>query len=63
MTFQDWYAHAEPIFRVGVKALHGFMQRRQLPFVYSGETNGLHQFPIAPSMLGHEKMFYRIMGR
>jgi hypothetical protein len=43
--------------------VNGWADWQQLPFAYSGETNGLHQFQIAPSMLGHEKMFYRIIGR
>jgi len=30
---------------------------------YSGEAKGLRQFQIASSMLGQEKMFYRIIGR
>jgi len=30
---------------------------------HAGETNGVHRFNIQPSMLGHEKMFYRIIGR
>ena len=41
----------------------GWADWQQLPFAYSGETNGLHQFNIPPHMLGHEKMFYRIIGR
>lgn len=30
---------------------------------YVGETNGVHRFNIAPSLLGHDKMFYRVIGR
>lgn len=41
----------------------GWTDWQQFAPVYSGETNGEHRFNIVPPMLGHKKMFYRIIGR